>query len=116
VRILLDEDVPLPLARQLPGHEVCTVAGLGWGGVKNGKLLELLAAEGFEVFVTGDKNLQNQQTIQGRSFAVVLLSAINWPILRRYLPTIAQAVDGATPGAVTPVQCGTFSPKRRFRN
>jgi len=76
VKVLLDEDVPHPLARQLAIHEVSTVAGLGWGGVKNGELLRLIAANGFEVFVTGDKNLQSQQTIVGRSFAVVVLSAI----------------------------------------
>lgn len=113
MRVLLDEDVPHPLVRQLPGHQVSTVAGLGWGGVKNGELLKLLAAEGFEVFVTGDKNLQNQQTIRGRSFAVVLLSTIHWPILRRHIPVVAYAVDGATLGTVTSVQCGSFSPKHR---
>jgi hypothetical protein len=116
VKVLLDEDVPHPLGRQLPGHEVSTVAGLGWGGIKNGELLKLLAAEGFEVFVTGDKNLQNQQTIQGRTFAVVLLSAIHWPILRRHIPIIAEAVERTTRGTVTPVQCGSFSPKRRTRD
>ena len=92
MKILLDEDVPRPLARQLLGHQVSTVAGLGWGGVKNGELLMRLAAEGFEVFVTGDKNLQNQQTIRSRTFAVVLLSTIHWPVLRKHIPPIIQAV------------------------
>jgi predicted nuclease of predicted toxin-antitoxin system len=116
VKLLLDEDVPHPLARLLLGRDVRTVAGLGWGGVKNGELLKLIAAEGFEVFVTGDKNLQNQQTILNRPFAFVLLSTIHWPVLRKHVPAIAEAIEKAKPGTVTPVECGSFSPKRRPRN
>ena len=113
---MLDEDLPHPLGRQLPGHQVMTVAGLGWGGVKNGELLKLLAAEGFEVFVTGDKNLKYQQTMRDRSFALVLLSTIHWPILRKHIPVITQAVEWAKPGALTPVECGSFLPRRRPRD
>ena len=116
MRVLLDEDVPYPLGRQLPGHQVSTVAGLGWGGVKNGALLKLLAAEGFEIFVTGDKNLQNQQTITGRPLAVVVLSTIHWPVLRRHIPAVVQGIELAITGTVILVQCGSFSPKRRLRD
>ena len=111
--MLLDEDVPHPLARQLPGHEVSTVASLGWSGIKNGELLKLAAAEGFEVFVTGDKNLQSQQDLAGRPFGIVLLSAINWPVIRKHLPAIADAVASAVPGTVQAVHCGTFKPNRQ---
>jgi hypothetical protein len=113
VKVLLDEDVPHPLARQLSGHQVSTVAGLGWGGVKNGELLKLLTAEGFETSVMGDKNLQNQQTIPGCTFAVIVLSTIHWPVLRKYIPVVARAVELAKPGTVTAVDCGSFSPRRR---
>ena len=113
MKVLLDEDVPHPLARQLSGHQVSTVAGLGWGGVKNGELLKLLAAEGFEIFLTGDKNLQSQQTIPGRSFAVIVLSTIHWPVLRKHIPIVARAVELAKPGTVTAVDCGLFSQRRR---
>jgi hypothetical protein len=39
MRVLLDECVPRALRNDLPGHEVKTVAELGWAGVKNGELL-----------------------------------------------------------------------------
>jgi hypothetical protein len=39
VRVLLDENVPVDLAAELPGHEVFTVTRLGWSGLKNGELL-----------------------------------------------------------------------------
>ena len=36
-----------------------------WGGVKNGELLKLIEREGFDVFLTGDKNMENQQRLEG---------------------------------------------------
>jgi hypothetical protein len=61
MRVLLDECVPRALRKELPGHEVKTVAEAGWAGVKNGELLEL-AARQFDVFLTVDRNLEYQQT------------------------------------------------------
>jgi hypothetical protein len=39
MRVLLDENVPVDLASLLDRHNVETVSGLGWDGVKNGELL-----------------------------------------------------------------------------
>ena len=39
MRVLLDENVPHDLIPQLAGHDVSTVQGLGWAGIKNSKLL-----------------------------------------------------------------------------
>jgi len=36
VRVLLDEHLPHDLIAELTGHDVETVQGLGWSGVKNG--------------------------------------------------------------------------------
>lgn len=41
MRILLDENIPVAFAAELSGHDVDTVTGVGWAGVKNGKLLSL---------------------------------------------------------------------------
>jgi hypothetical protein len=56
VRILLDECLPVRLAREISGHDVRTVPGVGWAGVKNGELL-LRAAQEFQAFVTIDQRL-----------------------------------------------------------
>jgi hypothetical protein len=50
MRILLDECVPRRLRRELPGHDVRTVPEMGWSGARNGALLALMVAQGFEVF------------------------------------------------------------------
>jgi hypothetical protein len=61
VRILLDEQLPRQLARELTGHVVRTVQSQGWAGLGNGELLERAAETGFEVFLTANQNLQYQK-------------------------------------------------------
>ena len=49
MRILLDECVPVQVARALAGHDVQMTAGQGWRSVGNGELLRRAEAAGFEV-------------------------------------------------------------------
>ena len=62
MRVLLDESLPRPLAALLAGHDVETVAAMGWSSKTNGELLRL-AAESFDVLVTSDRNLEHQQNL-----------------------------------------------------
>ena len=43
MRVLLDEQLPRQLAREITGHEVSTVQQRGWAGLKNGELLRRAA-------------------------------------------------------------------------
>ena len=57
--ILLDESLPIKLKADFgPEHEVYTVRDKGWLGQKNGALLQLIVENGFELFVTADRNLR----------------------------------------------------------
>jgi len=71
LKVFFDEDVPRKLTRFLPQHEVHTVVGMKWGGIKNGALLALIERPGFQAFLTGDKNMGTQQRLEGRPFAVL---------------------------------------------
>ncbi len=105
--MLLDECVDRRLAREIAGHEVQTVTGLGWAAVKNGELLT--RAEGrFDVFVTVDRNLAFQQNTIKYSFAVVILRAASNRLadLRPLIPRLLDALAGASPGKVTWVEGG----------
>ena len=108
MRVFFDEDVPRKLARYLPQHEIHTVAGMQWGGITNGALLKLIEREGFKVFLTGDKNMEKQQRLEGRPFAVLIMSAINWPVVRPHIHKISLALDEAQPGTVQRIDCGVF--------
>jgi len=76
MRILLDEDLPYRLVASLIGHDVTTVQRAGWTGIKNGKLLELAAAE-FDVFLTMDRNLEFQQNLATLPIAVLVVEALS---------------------------------------
>jgi predicted nuclease of predicted toxin-antitoxin system len=114
LRVLLDENVPHDLRSFLYQHDVVTVAYAGFAGLKNGELLATAERAAFEVLVTGDKTLHHEQNLVGRPIAVVALSAVNWPVIEPHIAKIAAAVDAATPGSFTRVECGGFvRPGRR---
>ncbi len=111
MKVLFDEDVPRKLARSLLQHEIQTVVSMEWGGIKNGALLQLIEREGFNVFLTGDKNMENQQRLEGRPFAVLIMSSINWPVVRPHIHKISAALDEARAGTVKTIECGVFIPR-----
>jgi hypothetical protein len=74
MRLLLDECVPRPLRRELPGHEIKTVQELGWSGTRNGPLLKLIKGMSFDAFVTTDQRLEYQQNLEAAGVAVVVRS------------------------------------------
>ena len=73
MRILLDEFVPWPMHKLLSGHSCATVQGSGWGGIKNGDLLQRAESE-FDLFITSDQNIRYQQNLVGRRIAILELS------------------------------------------
>lgn len=46
---------------------------MGWNGKTNGELLGLLTLDGFEVLITLDKSLYQQQNLKNFSVTVILL-------------------------------------------
>src|SRR5215471_11271568 len=102
MRVLLDECVPRALRRDLPGHDVKTVAEAGWAGVKNGELLQL-AARQFDLFLTIDRNLEYQQNFAGLTIAVIVVHAPSndVAVLRPLMPAVLAAISGIKPGMVT---------------
>ena len=78
MKILLDESLPRKLKRSFPvDNQVFTVKDKGWLGQKNGALLKLMVDEGFDVFVTVDRNLPYQQNIEILRVTIAILCAVN---------------------------------------
>ena len=99
MRILLDEFMPEPMKQALGKHESQTVRDCGWGGIRNGELLD--RAEGdFDLFITADQNLQYQQNLSGRRVAILEVSTNN---LRRIL-----AAEASLLSAIDQVAAGKF--------
>ena len=99
--------------RFLSRHGIYTIAGIQWGGIKNGALLKLIEHEVFEVFLTGDKNMEKEQRLPDRPFAVLVMSAVNWPVIRPHIQTISAAIDDARPGTIEMIDCGVFIPRSK---
>ena len=104
MRVLLDENLPVDLAAELIGHEIATVTGLGWRGIKNSELLHR-AQEIVEVLVTMDRNLEFQQNIAGFDLCVVLVLAPSNRIvhLQPNVPAILEAIAAGRPGVLLTV-------------
>src|SRR4051794_29062243 len=98
MRIILDENLPKPLKRIFPGHEVTTVQEQGLAGTVNGALLRELEGA-FDVFITADKNLRYQQNLSGRLLAIIELPTNRLPLLRPLFARMTAAVEAITPSA-----------------
>ena len=100
IRVLLDENLPRKLKWALDA-EALTVPERGWGGIKNGRLLWLAAAE-FDVLLTMDQGMEYQQNLSGIDLCVVMLSAVSNDIddLLPLASSINAAFEKASPGVV----------------
>jgi len=105
VRVLVDESVLRQLAPELRGHEVRTVAELGWTGLKNGEPLTRAAEAGFAAFITMDRNLQYQQNVGRLSLGIVLLRAPNNRVetVLPLAPAVLIVLEQLRPGTVIQV-------------
>lgn len=95
-RILFDQGVPVPLKRYLKDFNIETLYGLGWSSLENGELLAKAQVEGYDIFLTTDKNLKYQQNISERTVAIVVLPTPRWPILLKHIDEILAAISSVT--------------------
>jgi hypothetical protein len=105
MRILLDECVPRALRNDIAGHEVRTVAEMGWAGVKNGELLRRAAGQ-FDVLLTVDRNLEYQQSFPNLSLAIIIVhaSSNDIKVLRSLMPAVLDEIPRVKAGAISHVR------------
>ena len=77
MKILLDHNLDRRLKSYLPEHNSTTTQEQGWADVVNGKLLDLAEENGFEVLLTADANIKDQQNLSARRIAILVLRAFN---------------------------------------
>ena len=98
MRVLFDQGTPVPLRKFLRPHQVETAYERGWSALINGDLLMTAEHEGFEVFVTTDMNLRDQQNLSRGKIAIVVLSSTSWPRIEKVGSVVKQVIDAALPG------------------
>jgi predicted nuclease of predicted toxin-antitoxin system len=100
--LLIDECVDERLRNSFPGHDCQTARYAKLAGLKNGDLLSAAEAAGFEVLVTVDQIIPDQQNLEGRKIALLILSAPTNRLrdLRRLIPAALAVLDAIRPGQV----------------
>jgi len=96
MKVIIDECVPSIVKIGLPSRRIVTVQEMGWAGINNGKLLQLIAAD-FDVFITSDKNLRHQQNLTTLDLAIILLPSNQVPAVEALLPVIDDALNDIQP-------------------
>ncbi|MEO8074185.1 MAG: hypothetical protein ABI891_08460 [Acidobacteriota bacterium] len=104
MKILIDENLPLKLKESFgKSHEVYTTREMDWQGKQNGELLGLMILDGFEGFVTMDKNLQNQQNLDKFAITIFVLRGKNNKLetLQNLVPLVLDEIEnGVTVGVI----------------
>ena len=100
MRVLIDECIDERLRLLFAGHECQTARFAGLAGLKNGRLLEAAEAAGFEVLITVDPNIPDQQNLSGRKISLVILRRPTNRLrdLAALAPAAISAIGSIVPG------------------
>ena len=103
--MLIDECIDERFRRLIPDHECQTVRYAGLAGFKNGKLLDAAEAAGFDVLITVDRSIPNQQNLAGRRISVIVVIAKTNRLrdLAKNVPSLLAALREVKPGSVISV-------------
>ena len=104
MRILFDQGTPVAIRNALQDHSVRTTSQQGWSTLLNGELLRVAEEAGFDVLLTTDTSIPQQQNLKGRKLAVVILSKNRWILIKPRLAEIAAQRNAARPGTYSVVE------------
>ena len=105
MKLLLDENIPHDLRHFLPGHEVFTVAYMGWSSVENGALLQKAGEQGFDAMVTMDSGVEYEQHLPTLPIAVIILKSKTNKLddIRPLLPALMRVLANLEPKTIVRV-------------
>lgn len=104
MRILIDECLDWRLCRSLGDHHCASVQQMGWSGLANGALMREAAQE-FDVFITGDRNLSFQQVSAAFKIAIIVLHAesIQLHHTQPLMPRVLGMLPSLQPGQIVEI-------------
>ena len=92
MRLLLDENLDVRLRHSFPReHQVEVVKSLRWAGRSDGQILAMARGR-FDVLITGDQKIPNEQTITDLDVAVVVLNGKTNRI-QDHLPMVPRVLE-----------------------
>lgn len=106
MRLLVDECIDERLRLLFPGHECQSARFANLAGLKNGRLLEAAEEAGFDVLITVDQNIPDQQNLGGRKISLLILCGPTNRLrdLALLVPAAISAIDLIGPGDVVRIR------------
>ena len=100
MKILLDHNLDRRLNLHLTDYDVATTQQHYWSDVSNGELLTLAESHGFDVLLTADSNIKNQQNLSNRRIAILVIRSFNNRLATHVemIDQINRAFSGMRPG------------------
>jgi predicted nuclease of predicted toxin-antitoxin system len=106
VKVLLDECLPVDFRHSFSKHEAHSAEWAGLKGKKNGELLREAELAGYEILLTVDQGIANQQNLVGRRIAIITIRSVTNQ-LEGLLPlanTILQAMETISQGQMVSIR------------
>ena len=66
-------------------------------------MLARAEGEAYDLLITADQNMQDQQNLTGRQLAIVVLGSNRWPRVRHRIDAVRAAVEQIQPGELKEV-------------
>jgi predicted nuclease of predicted toxin-antitoxin system len=106
MRLLIDECIDQRMRFLFPDHDCQTAGFANLAGLKNGRLLDAAEAAGFDVLITVDQSIPDQQNLSGRRISILILCAMTNRLreLAPIAPSACRALALIAPGQVVRVR------------
>ncbi len=104
MRLLFDECIDERLRHLFSDHDCQTARFANLAGLKNGRLLDAAEALGFDVLITVDQNIPDQQNLTQRRISVIILCGSTNRDLIPLVPATVLALTSIRHGEVLKVR------------
>jgi predicted nuclease of predicted toxin-antitoxin system len=106
MKLLLDECIDERLRKFFSAHDCQTARFAKLAGLKNGRLLDAAESAGFDVLITVDQNIPDQQNLMRRRVSLVILCGPTNRLrdLEALVPAAISALDSIKPGDVVRIR------------
>jgi predicted nuclease of predicted toxin-antitoxin system len=102
MKILLDECLPLDFRHSFPGHDTHTAQWAGFKSKKNGDLLLAAESADYDVLLTVDQGIPQQQRSASRRLSIIVVRSRTNQIedLLPFVDAILKALQTIAPGQI----------------
>jgi predicted nuclease of predicted toxin-antitoxin system len=99
LKLLLDHNIPAQLKDLLTAHVTSTAREMGWDRLRNGDLLTMAEAAGFDAMLTADQSIYYQQNNRHRKISLIVVDTNHRQTLERNVEPIVAALERSSTGS-----------------